>query len=262
MESDPLFPGHVDETAARLARLSARRATPARPTSPPPANPVAAPPLLASGGRPPIPPPPPPAPAVAKRRRHPARHSRTAALALSFATTGGLAFWFATTDGASASNTGAEPAGVVGSAALPTATVPATTAATNTTVTTNTTAAATPAATAPATSAPATTAAPSTATAVVNGQSFSNRYGNVQVQATFGADGSLVDVSILQYPNDARKSVSINNYAVPKLNAEALQAQSANVDTVSGATYTTHGYEESLQSAIDVARANGITTLT
>ncbi len=176
---------------------------------------------------------------------------------MSFATTGGLAFWFATTDGASASSVAA-PSGVVGT----TASQPATTAATMpATTTAGTTAATAPAATAPATTTAATTAPASTAPTVVNGQSFSNRYGNVQVQATFAADGSLVDVSVLQAPGGARQSVSINNYAVPKLNAEALQAQSANVHTVSGATYTTHGYEQSLQSAIDVARANGITAL-
>jgi uncharacterized protein with FMN-binding domain len=45
------------------------------------------------------------------------------------------------------------------------------------------------------------------------------------------------------------------------LNSEALTAQSANVHTISGATYTSNGYAQSLQSAIDVARANGITTI-
>ena len=96
---------------------------------------------------------------------------------------------------------------------------------------------------------------------MVNGASFSNRYGDVQVQATFAADGSLANVDVLQVPYRDGKSVSINNYAVPRLNSEALTAQSANVHTVSGATYTTIGYEQSLQSAIDAARANGITTI-
>ena len=45
------------------------------------------------------------------------------------------------------------------------------------------------------------------------------------------------------------------------LNSEALTAQSANVDTISGATYTSRSYEQSLQSAIDIARANSITTI-
>ena len=62
-------------------------------------------------------------------------------------------------------------------------------------------------------------------------------------------------------PWEANKSVRINNRAVPRLNQEALTAQSARVDTVSGATYTSHDYERSLQAAIDIARVNGLTTL-
>jgi uncharacterized protein with FMN-binding domain len=81
------------------------------------------------------------------------------------------------------------------------------------------------------------------------------------VQATFAADGTLVNVDVLEVPSRDGQSVRINDYAVPRLNSEALVAQSADVDTVSGATYTSIGYEQSLQSAIDVARANGITTM-
>ena len=117
--------------------------------------------------------------------------------------------------------------------------------------------------TAPVATAALTTAAPAPATAptVVNGASFNNRYGDVQVQATFAADGSIANVDVLQVPSRDGKSVAINNYAVPRLNSEALTAQSASVHTVSGATYTSIGYEQSLQSAIDAARAHGITTI-
>ncbi len=179
-----------------------------------------------------------------KKRRHPARHSRSAALALSFLTTSGLAYAFASTDTGASANVAA-PAGIV----TPT---PAVTAAPSSA----------PTVTVPVS--PATTASPTTAApapTVVNGASFGNRYGDVQVQATFAADGSLTNVDVLQVPYRDGKSVSINNYAVPRLNSEALTAQSANVHTVSGATYTSIGYEQSLQSAIDAARANGITTI-
>ncbi len=189
-----------------------------------------------------------------KKRRHPARHSRSAALALSFVTTSGLAYTFASTDNG-ASATIAAPAGIV------TATTDAPTTAPTDSATAPTTAAEstqTPAD--PATTVAPTTVAPATPT-VVNGASFRNRYGDVQVQATFAADGTLTNVDVLQVPFRDGKSVSINNYAVPRLNSEALTAQSANVDTVSGATYTSIGYEQSLQSAIDAARANGITTI-
>ena len=57
------------------------------------------------------------------------------------------------------------------------------------------------------------------------------------------------------------KSVRINERAVPQLNSEALTAQSAEVDTVSGATYTSNDYRRSLQSAIDAARAAGLTAI-
>jgi uncharacterized protein with FMN-binding domain len=252
MDSDPLIRTQLDaELAARLQRVTARASR----TTPPTARPAAS--LVSS---PPPPPPPPGAGPAKKKRRHPARHSRSAALALSFVTTSGLAYAFAATD-TSASGTIAEPAGVVQSAtpaiaaptAVPTTAVPATAVP----------ATAVPATAAPTTAAPATSAPTTVAAAptVVNGASVGNRYGNVQVQATFAADGTLTNVEVLEAPSRDGQSVQINNYAVPRLNSEALVAQSADVHTVSGATYTSIGYEQSLQSAIDVARANGITTI-
>ncbi len=251
MDSDPLIRQQLDaELAARLQRVTARSSRTTPPTARPAASPRIAPSLIASS--PPPPPPPPGAAAARKKRRHPARHSRSAALALSFVATSGLAYAFAATD-PSASATVAEPAGLVQTA--PAVTTPVTTPDTTAPV-----AATTAPTTAPATTAPATTAPAATPT-VVNGASVGNRYGNVQVQATFAADGTLTNVDVLQAPSRDGQSVQINNYAVPRLNSEALSAQSANVHTVSGATYTSIGYEQSLQSAIDVARANGITTI-
>jgi uncharacterized protein with FMN-binding domain len=160
-----------------------------------------------------------------RRRRHPAQGARIAALALSLASTGGLSLAFSAIDGPSSSVLAAQ-GGVVTADAVP---------------------AGTPAATPTIT--------------VVNGNMYANKWGPVQVQATFGADGSLTAVDALQVPFADGKSVRINDRAVPVLNSEALVAQSSHVDTVSGATYTSIDYERSLQSAIDAARAAGITQL-
>ncbi len=75
----------------------------------------------------------------------------------------------------------------------------------------------------------------------------------MQVAVTI-ANGKITNVSTLVSPNDKQKSISINNRATPILRSEALSAQSANIDGVSGATYTSEGYAQSLQSAIDQAR--------
>ena len=75
-------------------------------------------------------------------------------------------------------------------------------------------------------------------------------YGPVQVQITVQG-GRITDVQALQLPNGNFHSQQISAYAGPRLRQEALQAQSANIDTVSGATYTSDGYRQSLQSAID-----------
>lgn len=77
-------------------------------------------------------------------------------------------------------------------------------------------------------------------------------YGPVQVEAVV-AGGRLVDVRALQLTNDGGRSVAISASAAPRLRAEALQAQSARIDTVSGATYTSEGYRTSLQAALDRA---------
>lgn len=74
-------------------------------------------------------------------------------------------------------------------------------------------------------------------------------YGNVQVQAVV-AGGKLTAVNILQYPSDNRTSRSINSQALPILQSEAIQAQSANVDMVSGASATSPAFIQSLQDAL------------
>lgn len=79
-------------------------------------------------------------------------------------------------------------------------------------------------------------------------------YGLVQVKATV-AGGKLTNVSFLQYPSDRSTSVMINRQAMPVLAQEAITAQSAKVDGVSGASYTSTGFQQSLASALAKAKA-------
>lgn len=74
-------------------------------------------------------------------------------------------------------------------------------------------------------------------------------YGNVQVSATISG-GKITDVKFLQYPDTHQTSISINQQAIPYLKQEAIQSQSANVQIVSGATYTSQAFQQSLQSAL------------
>lgn len=74
-------------------------------------------------------------------------------------------------------------------------------------------------------------------------------FGDVQVQVTV-TGGRITDVVTLQMPSGGR-SGQIAAYAAPQLRSEVLSAQSARVDTVSGATYTSTGYLSSLQSALN-----------
>ncbi len=77
-------------------------------------------------------------------------------------------------------------------------------------------------------------------------------YGNVQVSVTISG-GRISDVKFLQYPNTHSTSVYINSQAMPYLKQEAIQAQSSNVQTISGATFTSYGFIQSLQSALSKA---------
>lgn len=91
-------------------------------------------------------------------------------------------------------------------------------------------------------------------TRTADGDVVQTRYGPVQVQITLKA-GRLTAVKILQVPQENRRDQEIASFAVPQLTQEALAAQSAQIDTVSGATYTSEGYAQSLQSALDKAHA-------
>jgi len=89
-------------------------------------------------------------------------------------------------------------------------------------------------------------------TITVTGDDVPNQFGDVQVQVTV-SNGTITDVKALQLPFDRRRSAEISQYVEPYLRSEALQAQSAQIDLISGATYTSDSYAHSLQSAIDKA---------
>ena len=89
-------------------------------------------------------------------------------------------------------------------------------------------------------------------TATVTGTSTDTRWGPVQVQITV-ADGQISDVTVVEYPTGNGKDRQINARALPVLVQETLDAQSADIDMVSGATVTSEGYLGSLQSALDEA---------
>jgi uncharacterized protein with FMN-binding domain len=84
------------------------------------------------------------------------------------------------------------------------------------------------------------------------GSTASTRWGDVQVTITVTA-GKITAVTVPVYPTSNRKDQEINARALPILTQETITAQSADIDTVSGATVTTDGYKESLQAALDAA---------
>jgi len=86
------------------------------------------------------------------------------------------------------------------------------------------------------------------------GKSSDAFYGYVQVRATV-TGGKLADITILDYPQDRDNSVEINNSALPLLKQEAIQAQTAQVDGISGATDTSRAFVESLGDALAQAKA-------
>jgi uncharacterized protein with FMN-binding domain len=86
----------------------------------------------------------------------------------------------------------------------------------------------------------------------VTGDEAQTRWGPVQVKVTV-AGGKITEVTAVEYPTENPRDQQINSYALPQLRTEALAAQSADIDTVSGATYTSDGYKQSLQSALDSA---------
>ncbi|MEU9429422.1 FMN-binding protein [Streptomyces sp. NPDC048342] len=121
-----------------------------------------------------------------------------------------------------------------------------------------------PSASAPAPSAPAPSAPAPSAPApskpgsglrdgTFRGAASTNQYGTVQT--TVSISGGRITEVTATYPTSPGTTAQINARAIPALRKEALAAQSATIDSVSGATYTSGSYKKSLQSAIDAARA-------
>lgn len=74
-------------------------------------------------------------------------------------------------------------------------------------------------------------------------------YGNIQVKLTT-TGGKIAKVAILQYPNENGTSKRINSYAIPQLQSEVIAAQSANINAVSGASFTSQAFYQSVKSAL------------
>ena len=116
----------------------------------------------------------------------------------------------------------------------------------------------TPSAAAASPTPPAPTAAPSLASSQYKNGTFLGPqvdafYGLVQVKVTI-QNGKLTNVQFTEYPSDRRTSQQINSIAMPYLQQEAIQAQNANVDIISGATLTSEGFIQSLQAALSQAK--------
>jgi len=102
--------------------------------------------------------------------------------------------------------------------------------------------------------APATKPKGAYADGTYTGASENAYYGNVQVRVAISG-GKITDVAFLDYPSDRGTSREINAVAMPQLKQEALAAQSANVDGVSGASDTSAAFRQSLASALSQAKA-------
>jgi uncharacterized protein with FMN-binding domain len=96
------------------------------------------------------------------------------------------------------------------------------------------------------------TSSSASGTKTYTGSTASTRWGDVQVTITV-TNGKITDVQVPVYPNNNGRDQEINAYALPVLKQETLTAQNATIATVSGATVTSDGYLQSLQSALDAA---------
>ncbi len=79
-------------------------------------------------------------------------------------------------------------------------------------------------------------------------------FGVVQVQLTL-TNGKITAVTPIQVPQNDGHSADLSNYSIPILTNEVLSAQSASINAVSGATYTSNAYAQSVQAALDAAKA-------
>jgi len=132
------------------------------------------------------------------------------------------------------------PRAVAGGGSAPTSTAPTSTAPTSTA----------PASTTPASTAPTTTA-PAEQKLIGSPESFP--YGTIQVEVVMRG-GRIANVVTVQAPSDGY-SAQVAGFSLPRLRQEVLQAQSAHIDVVSGASYDSQAYAQSVQSALDRARS-------
>jgi len=100
---------------------------------------------------------------------------------------------------------------------------------------------------------------PSSATKTVTGSTVSvgegrRAFGVVQVRLTL-TNGKITAATAIQVPQNDGHSLDLSNYSIPKLSREVISAQSASIDAVSGATYTSEAYAQSVQAALDAAKA-------
>jgi uncharacterized protein with FMN-binding domain len=105
--------------------------------------------------------------------------------------------------------------------------------------------------TTPTTGAPAVEAAGACDGDLVTSPTALFRWGGIQLQVHFTKTNAICDVEVLQYPSDDRKSISINQRALPTYNSEAVAANSAAISAVSGATDSWEAYTAALQAVID-----------
>ena len=99
---------------------------------------------------------------------------------------------------------------------------------------------------------PSASPSPTALNGTFTGADVPNRFGDVQVRVVI-SNGRISDVQAVQLPTDRAESAYISQQVGPWLRTEALQAQSANIDIISGATYTSQSYAQSLESALQQA---------
>jgi uncharacterized protein with FMN-binding domain len=98
-----------------------------------------------------------------------------------------------------------------------------------------------------------TTSGPATGTRQIDGPVVPTQFGDVQVRVII-RNGKITDAQPLQMPFDRQHSLELSQAAAPILHDEVLHAQSANIDLLSGATFTSSAYQQSLQAALDQSR--------
>jgi len=101
-------------------------------------------------------------------------------------------------------------------------------------------------------SSPSPSPSPTGTNGTFTGSDFPNRFGDVQVRVIV-SNGRITDVQPLQMPQDRAQSAYISQVAGPMLHDEVIQAQSAQIDIISGATYTSQSYAQSVESALQQA---------